>query len=98
MSVPNWNDLLPSFEQIQAMSPDQLKAADQAADSYKMTLGYGIAAVGTLLANTADSGELGMDTARDLGWLIEALGSLSARLDDTGGGIRDRRNAIKRED
>ncbi|TBW04261.1 hypothetical protein E0E52_13010 [Azotobacter chroococcum] len=98
MSVPNWNDLLPSYEQIQSMSPEQLKAADQASESYAMTISYGIAAVGTLLANTADSGELGMDTARDLGWLIEALGSLSARLDDTGGGIRDRRNAIKRED
>lgn len=98
MSAPNWNDLLPSYEAIQAMTPEQLKASGQATEEYGMTLGFGIAAVGNLLANTADAGELGMDTARDLGWLIEALGDLSAKLADTGNGIRDRRNALKRED
>jgi hypothetical protein len=97
MSVPNWNDLLPSYEAIQAMTPEQLKASGQATEEYGMTLGYGISAIGVLLANTADAGELGMDTARNLGWLIEALGELSARLNDTGNGIRDRRNIIKRK-
>lgn len=97
MSIPNWNDLLPGYEAIQAMTPEKLKAADQATDAYGMTIGFGIAAIGNLLANTADAGELGMDTARDLGWLIEALGDLSAKLADTGNGIRDRRNIIKRK-
>ncbi|GAB3471610.1 hypothetical protein GCM10027398_22590 [Azotobacter salinestris] len=101
MSCPNWNSLMPNFEAIQAMSPEKLEAAAMAADSYSLTLGHGIAAIGNLLAGAASSNQ-GLDPAaiHDLGWLLESLGKLSAKLADTGSGIdieRNRRNT-QRED
>ena len=100
MSVPNWNDLLLNHRAIQTLSPEQLKAAGQAVDSYGTTLGYGIAAIGSLLAGYATNEDHGIDpdAMTDLGWLLQTLGELSARLNDTGNVIRDRRNTIQRED
>ncbi|MDV7210124.1 hypothetical protein [Azotobacter beijerinckii] len=100
MSVPNWNDLLLNHRAIQTLSPDQLKAAGQAADNYGMTLGCGIAAIGSLLAGYSTNEDHGIDpdAMTDLGWLLQTLGELSARLNDTGNVIRDRRQALKHED
>lgn len=81
MSVPNWNDLLvfPS----RTDSPDKLKQVAQASNQYATTLGFGIAAIGTVLAHTAQAGELSEDTALNIGWLLDSLGDLSAKLADT---------------
>jgi len=100
MRVPNWNDLLPSHSAIQGMTQEQLKAAGQATESYGMTIGFGIAAIGSMLAGYATNEDHGIDpdAMTDLGWLLQALGELSARLNDTGNSIRDRRQAIKTED
>ena len=51
-----------------------------------MTVGHGIAAIGELLANTAEAGELTDHTARDIGWLLQSLGFLSGRLADVANG------------
>ncbi|SFB58192.1 hypothetical protein [Azotobacter beijerinckii] len=100
MSVPNWNALLPSFEQIEAMPPEKLAAADAFTESSVKTIGFGIAAIGNLLAGAALNEDQGLDPAAvaDLGWLLQSLGDLSAKLADTGYGIQERRQAIKRED
>jgi len=103
MSSPNWNDLLPSYRAIQTMTPEQLKSAGQAVEEYGMTLGYGIAAIGSLLAGYASNEDHGIDSEAmtDLGWLLRSLGSLSAKLSDTGSNIdteRKTRQAIQTED
>ena len=81
MSIPNWNDLL--VFPTRASSPDELKRVAQASNQFSTTLGFGIAAIGTLLAHTAQAGELSEDAALNIGWLLDSLGSLSARLADT---------------
>ena len=85
MSVPNWNDLLPTVGQIDAMAPEKLERAAEAANQYVANLGFGIAAIGHLLACTASNGETGLSdrVATDIGWLLETLGELSASLIDT---------------
>ncbi|GAB3462868.1 hypothetical protein [Azotobacter salinestris] len=94
MSAPDWNALLPNHEAIVAMSPEKLEAVAMAADSYSSTLGHGIAAIGNLLAGAASSNQgLDPDAIHDLGWLLESLGKLSAKLADTGNCINDCRNA-----
>lgn len=100
MSRADWNALLPNHEAIVAMTPEKLEAASQAADTYGTNIGFGIAAIGNLLAGYATNEDHGIDpdAMTDLGWLLETLGKLSAKLADTGNGIRDRRNALKRED
>lgn len=91
MIKANWSDLLPSSEQIQAMSSEQLVKSGAACSKYSITLGHGISSIGYLLASTADSDTgLSRDAAIELGWLLEALGELSARLVDTGQEIADR--------
>jgi hypothetical protein len=98
MSAPNWNDLLPSVGQIDAMSPERLERATEAASQYGINLGFGIAAIGHLLACTASNGETGLSerVATDIGWLLETLGTLSANLADTGDALDYRRNQLPR--
>lgn len=94
-NVPNWTDLLPTYGTIQAMEPETLARADGAIEQYSITLGYGIAAIGHLLACTASNGETGLSdrTATDIGWLLESLGGLSAQLANAGNAVNDRRRA-----
>jgi len=98
----DWNALLPNHEAIVAMTPEKLEAAGQAAESYGMNIGFGIAAIGNLLAGTAQNEDHGLDpdAIADLGWLLESLGKLSAKLADTGSGIaiERKRRRTKRED
>ncbi|MFB8830059.1 hypothetical protein ACE0DR_13770 [Azotobacter sp. CWF10] len=101
MHNADWNALLPNHEAIQAMPPEKLEAAGQAAESYGINIGFGIAAIGNLLAGTASNEDHGLDpdATTDLGWLLETLGKLSAKLADTGSGIaiERKRRSIKRE-
>jgi len=101
MSRADWNALLPNREAIESMSSEQLKDAAIAAECHGTNICFGIAAIGTLLAGAALNEERGLnpDAVADLGWLLESLGKLSAKLADTGSGIaieRKRRNT-KRE-
>lgn len=98
MSAPNWSDLFPTHEQIQTLTPEKLERATEAASQYGFNLGYGIAAIGHLLACTASNGETGLSlkVATDLGWLLETLGTLSASLADTGNALDYRRNQLPR--
>lgn len=98
MSAPNWNDLLPTVGQIDAMPLEKLERATEAAHQYVANLGFGIAAIGHLLACTASNGETGLSdrVATDIGWLLETLGTLSANLADTGTALDYRRNQLPR--
>lgn len=96
-SLPDWTDLLPTFDAIYSMAPEKLTRADSAVEQYTVTLGYGIAAIGNLLACTASNSETGLSdrTAADIGWLLESLGTLSAQLTNISSTITDRRHTAK---
>lgn len=93
MSSANWNALLPNFEAIEAMDADELTAANEAIETQGAHIGFGIAAIGNLLACTASNDETGLckDTATDIGWLLQSLGTLSTKLSDSRNAIADRR-------
>jgi len=99
MRVPDWNDLLPHHEAIQAMSPERLEAAGRAIDGYVCTLANGVSGIGHLLACTASNGDTGLseDAATKVGWMLESLGDLISKLSDTGNGINYRLDTIKHE-
>jgi len=98
MTAPYWKDLLPTTDQVAAMTPEQLERAAMAADNQSATIGFGIAAIGNLLAGAALNEELGLDSGSvaDLGWLLQSLGTLSANLTDTGNVISEQRKRLKR--
>jgi hypothetical protein len=93
MSAADWNALLPSIEAIESMNADDLTAASEAIETQVASIGFGIAAIGNLLACAASNDETGLckDAATDIGWLLQSLGTLSAKLSDTQRGIADRR-------
>ena len=90
MSRNVWRDLLPSTEAIKAMTPEALDRAGLAADCQALTLAYGVAAIGGLLAGAALNEDHGLDAGAiaDLGWLLQSMGELSATLADTHEGVR----------
>lgn len=96
MNVPNWNDILPSYEAIRAMPPAKLDAAEGATARYIATLAFGVAGVGNLLACTASNKETGLceDAVTNVGWLLDALGDLIGKLADTGAGVSLRREEL----
>lgn len=96
-NLPDWTDLLPTFDTIYSMAPEKLTRADSAVEQYTVTLGYGIAAIGNLLACTASNSETGLSsrTAADIGWLLESLRALSAQLTTSSTAITDRRRTVK---
>lgn len=93
MSAANWNAMLPKIATIEAMSAEELEAAAEAVDTHGMAIGFGIAAIGNLLACTASNDETGLckDAATNIGWLLQSLGTLSAKLADNATAINDRR-------
>lgn len=97
----HWYNLLPQPERLAQMTTEDVDAAARTAECKADTICFGISAIGDLLAITAEAGELDMAKARDLGWLLESLGKLSANLIDvqraTESELKRRRNA-KRED
>lgn len=86
MGVANWNALLPKHEALTKMTAEQLKATGQATETYVAVLANGISGIGHLLACTACNGETGLssETAVEIGWLLESLGTLISNLADTG--------------
>jgi hypothetical protein len=93
MSNVNWNTLLPNIAAIKAMDADDLAAASEAVEAHTASIGYGIAAIGNLLACTASNDETGLckDAATDIGWLLQSLGTLSAKLAENAAAMADRR-------
>lgn len=98
MSAPNWNSLLPSHATISALSAEDLERAGIAANAYCMNISFGIAAIGNLLASAALNEEQGLctDSVADIGWLLQSLGELNAKLADTESATREQRRRIKR--
>lgn len=90
-----WGHLLPDPMVLNDYSNDKLEAVERTADCEVLNLTLGIAAIGELLAFTADAGELEKDTARNIGWLINSLGKLSSRLVDTTNGAVDEQHSRK---
>lgn len=86
MSAVCWSHLLPDPSSMGRLSTDDLDAIERTAECEGMAVAHGIAAIGELLANTADAGELSNDAARNIGWLINSLGTLSGRLVDVANG------------
>jgi hypothetical protein len=86
MKAVCWGHLLPDPSHLHALSTDDLDAIERTAECEAMTVGHGIAAIGELLAHTADAGELTDDAARNIGWLLQSLGYLSGRLADVANG------------
>ncbi|CEG53039.1 hypothetical protein LGR51_01010 [Pseudomonas sp. NP21570] len=90
-----WSHLLPDPMVLNDYSDDKLEAVERTADCEVLNLTLGIAAIGELLAFTADAGELEKDTARNIGWLINSLGKLSSRLVDTSNGAVEEQHCRK---
>jgi len=90
-----WSHLLPDPMVLNDYSDDKLEAVERTADCEVLNLTLGMAAIGELLAFTADAGELEKDTARNIGWLINSLGKLSSRLADTPNGAVDEQHCRK---
>jgi hypothetical protein len=108
MSAGNWFHLLPSIDafpspfdpsaSLSAEQAEQLQAIRRTADCHSRTLGFGIAAIGNLLANAAQEGDgITADTAIHLGWLLHSIGELSAKLADVGECAQNKLTAFKRE-
>jgi hypothetical protein len=87
MSAVCWSHLLPDPSRLNHLSTDELQAIGRTAECEAMTVAHGIASIGELLAFTADAGELVDDTARNIGWLIKSLGTLSGRIVDVANGV-----------
>lgn len=75
-----WNNVI--LGDLKAIDDEQLDAARRTAECHTTTLGFGMSAIGHLLAVASASGEMGERAAQDAGWLLEALGELSATLAD----------------
>jgi hypothetical protein len=86
MKAVCWSHLLPDPSRMSRLSSDDLDAIERTAECEAMTVAHGISAIGELLAWTADAGEINNDTARNIGWLIKSLGTLSGRLVDVANG------------
>ncbi len=86
MKAVCWSHLLPDPMVLNDYSDDKLEAIERTAECEALTVAHGISAIGELLAWTADAGELSNDTARNIGWLINSLGTLSGRLVDVANG------------
>lgn len=81
MSKPvAWHNVI--LGDLKAIDDEHLDAARRTAECHTATLGFGISAIGHLLALAAESGEMGKRAAQDAGWLLESLGELSATLAD----------------
>lgn len=96
-----WSHLLPDPSRMSRLSSDDLDAIERTAECEAMTVAHGISAIGELLAWTADAGEINNDTARNIGWLIKSLGTLSGRLVDVANGAEyelERRKATEKEE
>jgi len=90
-----WSHLLPDPSRMSRLSSDDLDAIERTAECEAMTMAHGISAIGELLAWTADAGELDNDIARNIGWLIKSLGTLSGRLVDAANGAEHELNHRK---
>ena len=86
MKAVCWSHLLPDPMVLNDYSDDKLEAIERTAECEALTVAHGISAIGELLAWTADAGELDKDVARNIGWLINSLGTLSGRLVDVANG------------
>ncbi len=96
-----WSHLLPDPSRMSHLPTDDLDAIERTAECEAMTVAHGISAIGELLAWTADAGEISNDTARNIGWLIKSLGTLSGRLVDAANGAEhelNRRKATGKDD
>ena len=86
MSAVCWGHVLPDTLTLNDYSDEKVEAIERTAECEAMTMAHGIAAIGELLAYTADAGELDKNTATNIGWLINSLGTLSGRLVDIANG------------
>lgn len=95
MTSPMWSHLLVDVEREYPaaskpgakLTQDQvegLQTVENAAESFGITIGHGLAAVGELLAHAALHKELTDELALSAGWLINSLALLSMTITETG--------------
>ncbi|MBX8516068.1 hypothetical protein K5D69_15340 [Pseudomonas cichorii] len=95
MSAPKWADILINIERafppvsksgtkLNAEQVDELKAVENAAECFNLTIGHGMAAVGELIAQAAHREDLDMEAAHSLGWLVNSLALLSMTVGEAG--------------
>lgn len=80
-------DFPPSHSLASILSMDQverLKGIENTVDSFTITILHGVAAVGELLAHTADAGELDDHVAMSAGWFIQSMALFSMTMAEVG--------------
>ncbi len=93
MSTPSWRDLIANVDRefpprhgqpatLSSQAVERLKTIDTATECLGLTLTAGLSAIGTMLAHTAQAGQLDDNTAIGLGWLIDSLATLAGCLAD----------------
>lgn len=97
--TPTWHSLTHDNDRLLGMSADELSLVHNAAESYALAVTRGISAVGSLLACAVLNERMtpSKEALADAGWLIEALGELSARLSDVQEGTSDLLARFERE-
>lgn len=75
-----WSTLIYDAAHIGELPREHLDAIARTAECESSSLTFGIAAIGELLAHTANAGELEDKTAASVAWLIHTLSELNARL------------------
>lgn len=95
MKPPMWNQLLVDVEsQFPSQSAkgakltpehvEQLQCVENANDNFQISTLHGVAAIGELIAQAANHGELNDELAASAGWLINSLALLSMSMAEAG--------------
>lgn len=94
-NLPRWNQIFvdverefPSCHNLESVltsdQVEQLKGIENTADNFTITVLHGAAALGELLAHTANAGELTDDVAMSVGWFIQSIALMSMTMSETG--------------
>lgn len=95
MTAPMWRHLLVDLNRsypaeskpgakLSSEQVQELQAVENAAESFSLTIGHGLAAVGELLVHAATHKELTDELALSTGWLVNSLALLSMTMAETG--------------
>ncbi len=94
MSSPMWSQLLVDIDRaypaeykpgakLTPAQVEELQAVENAAESFAITIGHGLAAVGELLAHASTTTGLNDELVHSAGWLINSLALLSMTMAET---------------
>jgi hypothetical protein len=95
MNSPRWRHLLidvqgqfPAESALNAVltteQTEKLKAVENAAENFSLTIGHGLAALGELIVHAATHGDLTEELAVSTGWLVNSLALLNMSMAESG--------------